>query len=71
MFSWNETIYNPAIINLFKVNNRNTRKRCEICSKVTIKAPERRQCHRSSVCIVNFEHISYLSLLFSYLTLNK
>ena len=27
---------------LFKVNNRNTRKRCEICSKLTIKTPERR-----------------------------
>ena len=23
-----------------KVNNRNTRKKCEICSKVTIKIPE-------------------------------
>ena len=26
----------------FKVNNRNTRKRCEICLKLTIKTPERR-----------------------------
>ena len=25
-----------------KVNNRNTRARCEICSKLTIKTPERR-----------------------------
>ena len=32
----------PANIYLFKVNNRNTRKRCEICSKLTIKTPERR-----------------------------
>ena len=32
----------PANISLFKVNNRNTRKRCEICSKLTIKTPERR-----------------------------
>ena len=31
----------PAIIYLFKVNNRNTRKRCKICSKLTIKKPER------------------------------
>ena len=30
-------------IYLFKVNNKNTRKRCEICSKLTIKTPERRQ----------------------------
>ena len=35
----------PAKIYLFKVNNRNrnTRKRCEICSKLTIKRPELRQ----------------------------
>ena len=29
-------------IDLFKVNNRNTKKRCEICSKLTLKTPERR-----------------------------
>ena len=27
---------------MFKVNNRNTRTRCGICSKLTIKTPERR-----------------------------
>ena len=27
---------------MFKVNSRNTRTRCEICSKLTIKTPERR-----------------------------
>ena len=27
-------------LNLFKVNDRNTKKRCEICSKLKIKAPE-------------------------------
>ena len=32
----------PANIDLFKVNYRNTRKRYEICSKLTIKKPERR-----------------------------
>ena len=31
-----------ADINLFKFNDRNTRKRCEICSKLIIKTPERR-----------------------------
>ena len=31
-----------ANIYLFKANNRNTRKRYEICSKLTIKTPERR-----------------------------
>ena len=33
----------PAGICLFKVNNGNTRLICEICSKLTIKTPERRQ----------------------------
>ena len=33
---------NPAGIYLLKVNNRNTRTRCEICSKLVIKIPERR-----------------------------
>ena len=37
---------------MFKVNDRNTRTRCEICSKLTIKIPERR------VSIVNFEHVT-------------
>ena len=32
----------PAGNYIFKVNNRNTRTRCEICSKLTIKTPERR-----------------------------
>ena len=35
-------VCNPAGIYLLKVNNRNTRTRCEICSKLTIKTPERR-----------------------------
>ena len=36
------TVYLPAGIYLLKVNNRNTRTRCVICSKLTIKTPERR-----------------------------
>ena len=55
---------------LFKVNNRNTRTRCEICSKLTIKTPERRHWRRSGVFIVNFEHISHLVLVF-WLTLSR
>ena len=31
----------PAGNYMFKVNNRNSRARCEICSKLTIKLPER------------------------------
>ena len=61
----------PAGIYLLKVNNRNTRTRCEICSKLTINTPERRQWRRSGVFIVNFEHISHLVLVFLLLTLNK
>ena len=33
----------PVNIYLFKVNNKNTRKRCEMCLKFTIKTPEQRQ----------------------------
>ena len=38
----NGLTYSPANICLFKISNRNTRKRCKICSKLTIKTPERR-----------------------------
>ena len=48
---------NPVGIYLLKVNNRDTKTRCEICSKLTIKTPERRHLYRSGVFIVNFEHI--------------
>ena len=41
----------PASNYMFKVNNKDTRTRCEICSKLTIKTPK---------VIVNFEHISQL-----------
>ena len=49
---------------LFKVNKKDTRKTCKICSKLTMKTPERRHLHRSGVFIVNFEHISHLFLVF-------
>ena len=32
----------PAGIYMFKANNRNTRTRCKICTKLTLKTPERR-----------------------------
>ena len=51
-------------IHLFKVNNRNTRKRCKIRSKLTIKTPEHRLWRCSGVFIVSFEHISHLFLVF-------
>ena len=55
-----------ANIYLFKVNNGNTRKRYEICSKLTITTPE-----RHLYLFVNFEHVSYLFLVILLLTLNK
>ena len=45
----------PAGNYIFKVKNRNTRARCEISSKLTIKTPERHQWRRSVVFDVNFE----------------
>ena len=45
----------PAGFYLLKVNNRNTRARCEVCSTLTIKTPERR---RSGAFIVNIEHFT-------------
>ena len=53
----------PAGNYMFKVNNRNTRTRCEICSKLTIKIP--------GIFIVKFENISYLAVLFLLLTLSR
>ena len=41
--SENSLLIIPAGIYLLKVNNRNTRTRCEISSELTIKTPERRQ----------------------------
>ena len=44
---------------MFKVNNRNTRTRCEIWSKLTIKTKE--QCYFTtcfSAFIVNFEQVN-------------
>ena len=62
---------NPANIYLFKVNNRNTGKECEICSELKIKPPEKHNYHRSGIFVVNFEHISQLFLVFLLLSLNR
>ena len=58
----------PVGIYMSKVNNRNTRARCEICSKLTIKTPD---VFFSGVFFVNFEHVSHLALVFLLLTLSK
>ena len=58
----------PATIYLFKVNNRNIRKRCQTCSKLTIKTPERSHRRRSGVFIVIF--LTYFLPLFSVSTVD-
>ena len=55
---------------MLKVNNRNFRKRCEIYSKLTMKAPEWLQWRRSGAFIINFEHILHFLLVFSLLILS-
>ena len=61
---------NPAGINMVRVNNKNTNTMCEICSKLTLKKPERRQWRRSGVFIVNFEHILHFVIVLLLLSLN-
>ena len=59
---------------MFKVINRKTKKRYEICSKLTIKISEIiiNKYRRSGVFIVNFEHILqlFLKLLFEQVNVN-
>ena len=64
------TQYLTASIYPVRVNNKNTRARCEMCSELTIKTPELGLWCRSCVFICRFEHISHLVLVFLLLTLN-
>ena len=68
--SLNELRIDPIGIYLLKVNNKNSRTRCKICSKLIIKRPEQRRWRRSGVFIVIFEHISHLVPVFLLLILN-
>ena len=61
----------PAGNYMFKINSRNTRTSFEICSKLTIKIPQRRQWRRYGIFTVNFEHISHLVLVFLLLTMSR
>ena len=60
----------PTSIYLLKVNDRNTRTRYEIRSKLIRKRPEGHQWPRSGAFIVNFEHIAHLSLVSSISIVN-
>ena len=42
---------------MFTVKYRNTGTRCEICSKLTVKTPERRKWRCSGVFVINSGHI--------------
>ena len=66
-----KSIIVPSNIYLFKINNKNTRKSCETCSKLIVKTLERRQWRRFGVFIDNFEYISPIFLAFLLLTLGK
>ena len=55
---------------MFKVNNRNTRASCKICSRLTKKTPKQHQWHCSGVFIVNLKHFSHFVLVFLLLTVN-
>ena len=59
-----------ANIYLLKVTNWNIGKRCEICSELAIKIPERRQWRCYGFFIVNFKHVTHLFLVFLMLALN-
>ena len=59
--------YSPTNKYMLKVSNMKARKKCKICSELTMKTLERL---RSGVFIINFEHIIQL-LLSLLLTLNK
>ena len=69
IFIYHDTF--PPDNSIFKLNNRNTGTKCDICSKLTIKTPDRCQWCRSGVFIVNFEHISHLVLVFLLLNLGR
>ena len=62
---------NTAGVCMPKDNIRNTRKRCEICSKWRIKTPGRRYWRHSGVFFVNFEQISHNILVLLLLTLSN
>ena len=53
----------PARNYLFKVTNWSTNRRCENYSRLRMKTLERCQWRRSSVSIVNCEHISKFALI--------
>ena len=75
LLQFNKSGLFPANTYLFKVKNKNTKKRYEICLKLTIKTPERRQLWTyfspfSNVSIVDFEQINISWVSLALLTKN-
>ena len=56
---------------MFKVDNRSTKARCEISSKLTVMISEQCHCRCSGVFIVNLKYILRLVLVFLLLTLSR
>ena len=67
MFEFWIRLWYPRKHLLVKSQNKNTSKRSEICSKLTIKTSERRHWSYSGVYIVKFDHVLHL---FVFLLLN-
>ena len=63
LMSYADSIYRAGNY-MFKVNNRNSRTRCELCSKLTIKIPERRHDVVLVSLLITLKHISHLVLVF-------
>ena len=61
----------PANISLIKASKRSTNKKCETCSKLTIKTSERCPWRQSRAFIFNLEHISPIFLVLLLLTLTS
>ena len=66
-----ENTSNPANIYLLNVNTKSSKRRCEICSKLSIKTSDRCNWRCCGVFTVNFEHIPHLSLVFLLLNFNR
>ena len=67
VFLFNKTNQFPANKYMFKVNNKNVRKRCKICFKVTKKTPEGHVIH---VVLVSGVFSPFLLPLWTYFTLS-
>ena len=68
---WAYNKYVPDNIYLLKVNNKNTKNISEICSKFTIKTPERHDWRCSDVFIINFERTSHFFSSISIVNFDK